>query len=125
MLSQLMNGVAVRKRVIEIPHSKLNQAIGEVLVSEGYLSAVRVFKEAGLPFKQIACEPQYDAERTPRLHAIRRMSKTGKRMYRAKDKLPHVYNGLGICIVSTSRGVMTAKNARKLDLGGEVLCTVW
>ena len=134
MLSTIKNAQAVGKSKIELPYSKMKEALAHLMEKEGYLSEVRVFKPQGSSFKMLSLELEYLAcsdepgarrEGMPLISHIKRVSKPGRRIYVGKDKLPRVLGGKGVVIVSTSQGVMSAKEARKKDLGGEVICELW
>ena len=122
MLTRIRNGQQVEKTSVVMPSSKLKVAIAQVLKDEGYIED---FKIAGDVTKVAELEIglKYYAGR-PVIESIARVSKPGLRIYRGKDELPSVMNGLGVAIVSTPKGVMTDRKARSLGMGGEVLCTV-
>jgi small subunit ribosomal protein S8 len=104
-----------------MPASKLKKAIAQVLQDEGYIDGFVVRENSGLPELEVALK--YYAGH-PVIEKIERISKPGLRIYKGRDDLPRVMNGLGVAIVSTSRGVMTDRKARSLGVGGEVLCVV-
>jgi small subunit ribosomal protein S8 len=115
MLTRIRNAQAMEKTSVKMPMSKVKAAIARVLKDEGYIEDFKVAElEIGL---------KYYAGR-PVIETIKRISKPGLRIYRGKDDLPSVMNGLGVAIVSTPQGVMTDRKARSLGMGGEVLCTV-
>jgi small subunit ribosomal protein S8 len=120
MLTRIRNAQMVEKATVEMPSSRVKVAIAGVLKDEGYIDGFRVTEEAK-PVLEIAL--RYHAGR-PVIEKIERVSKPGLRIYRGKDDIPRVMNGLGIAIVSTSRGVMTDRRARASGVGGEVLCIV-
>jgi len=120
MLTRIRNAQMVEKATVEMPSSKVKVAIARVLEDEGYIDGFRVTEEAK-PVLEIAL--RYHGGR-PVIEKIERVSKPGLRIYRGKDDIPRVMNGLGIAIVSTSRGVMTDRKARASGVGGEVLCIV-
>jgi len=124
MLTQIRNAQAVGKERIEVPHSKVKEALAKLLLKEGYLAAVKVFKPRGKPFKKLSLELKY-FEGGPFISHIKRISTPGRRVYVRKEALPSVLGGYGLVIVSTSRGLMSAKEARKRNLGGELVCEVW
>lgn len=121
MLTQIRNGLAARKKAIQIPHSKQKLAIAEVLKEEGYIASFNASTEAGKPVLNIDLK-YYQGK--PVIEKIRRISTPGLRVYKANDELPKVMGGLGVAIISTSKGVMTDRAARKLGEGGEILCYV-
>jgi|SRR5512139_2914131 small subunit ribosomal protein S8 len=120
MLTRIRNAQMVEKATVEMPSSRVKVAIARVLKDEGYIDGFRVTEEAK-PVLEIAL--RYHGGR-PVIEKIERVSKPGLRIYRSKDDIPRVMNGLGIAIVSTSRGVMTDRKARASGVGGEVLCIV-
>lgn len=122
MLTRIRNGAAANKRVVRMPASKLKAAIAEVLHGEGYIGAFEVQGEGAI--KTLEVELKY-FQGKPVIAEIKRVSKPGCRVYAGSDELPQVRGGLGCALVSTSGGVMTDKSARKLGIGGEVLCTVF
>ena len=121
MLTRIRNAQMAEKIAVSMPSSKLKVAIAKVLKDEGYIEDFVVRDESGKPELDIALK--YYAGR-PVIGRIERVSKPGLRVYRGKDNLPKVMNGLGIAIVSTPRGVMTDRGARAANTGGEVLCIV-
>lgn len=121
MLTRIRNAQLTEKSSVCMPASKLKKAIAQVLVDEGYIDAFAVRDSDGHP--EIELVLKYYAGR-PVIEKIERISKPGLRIYKGRDDLPRVMNGLGVAIVSTSRGVMTDRKARSLGVGGEVLCVV-
>src|SRR5512135_3539582 len=120
MLTRIRNAQAVERAVVAMPSSKVKVAIAKVLKDEGYIEGFKVSSDAK-PQLEIALK--YYAGR-PVIEKIERVSKPGLRIYKQKDDIPRVMNGLGIAIVSTSQGVMTDRKARATGVGGEVLCIV-
>jgi len=122
MLTRIRNAQAMEKTSVKMPMSKVKAAIARVLKDEGYIED---FKVAGdiTKIAELEIGLKYYAGR-PVIETIKRISKPGLRIYRGKDDLPSVMNGLGVAIVSTPQGVMTDRKARSLGMGGEVLCTV-
>jgi small subunit ribosomal protein S8 len=121
MLTRIRNAQLVRKSIVHMPYSKLKFAIANILLQEGYIANVSI-EETGR--KELVLELLYTG-RTPKIQSITRESKPGHRSYRKADELPHVLNGYGIAIISTSKGLMTDKHARQAGIGGEVLCSVY
>jgi small subunit ribosomal protein S8 len=121
MLTRIRNAQMVRKTIVNVPSSKLKTAIAQVLKDEGYIDGFAVRENAGKPELEISLK--YYAGQ-PVIEKIERVSRPGLRIYRGRDDLPKVMNGLGVAIVSTSRGVMTDRKARADGVGGEVLCIV-
>jgi small subunit ribosomal protein S8 len=121
MLTRIRNAQRAEKVAVAMPSSKLKVAIANVLKDEGYIESASVRDEDGKPVLEIGLK--YYAGR-PVIEKIERVSRPGLRIYKGSDAIPRVMNGLGIAIVSTSRGVMTDKRARAQGVGGEVLCFV-
>lgn len=121
MLTRIRNAQLMEKVSVRMPSSKLKKAIAQVLKDEGYIDDFAVRDVNGLPDLELALK--YYAGR-PVIEKIERISKPGLRIYKGREDLPKVMNGLGVAIVSTSRGVMTDRKARSLGVGGEVLCLV-
>lgn len=121
MLTRIRNALQRSKRKVSLPSSKLKLAIAGLLKQEGYITDFRVDDEAGK--SSLVIELKY-FEGRPVIDSMRRISRPGLRNYQSADALPKVMGGLGIAIVSTSRGLMTDKAARRQGLGGEVLCAV-
>ena len=121
MLTRIRNAQMVEHATVAMPSSKVKVAIAKVLKDEGYIDGFKVGGEEAKPMLEIAL--RYHAG-TPVIEKLERVSKPGLRIYKSKDDIPPVMNGLGIAIVSTSRGVMTDRKARATGVGGEVLCIV-
>jgi small subunit ribosomal protein S8 len=121
MLTRIRNAQLVDKAVVSMPSSKLKAAIAQVLKDEGYIDGFAVKSEGGKSQLEIALK--YYAGR-PVIERIERVSRPGLRIYRGRDTLPSVMNGLGVAIVTTPKGVMTDRKARASGVGGEVLCYV-
>ncbi|MBL8388951.1 MAG: 30S ribosomal protein S8 [Hydrogenophaga sp.] len=121
MLTRIRNAQMVEKATVSMPASKVKAAIAQVLKDEGYIDGFQVKTEDGKTQLEIALK--YYAGR-PVIERIERVSKPGLRIYRGRDALPQVLNGLGVAIVTTPKGVMTDRKARATGVGGEVLCYV-
>ena len=121
MLTRIRNAQMREEAIVAMPSSKVKLAIAKVLKDEGYIEGFKVSGEETKPTLEIALK--YYAGR-PVIEKIERVSKPGLRIYRGKEEIPRVMNGLGIAIVSTSRGVMTDRKARATGVGGEVICIV-
>ena len=120
MLTRIRNGQAANKVAISMPSSKLKVAIAKVLADEGYIESVKVI-EGVKPELEITLKY---FQGKPVVESIQRISRPGLRIYKRKDELPKVMGGLGIAVVSTSKGVMTDRAARQAGLGGEIICYV-
>ncbi|MDE2146084.1 MAG: 30S ribosomal protein S8 [Burkholderiales bacterium] len=121
MLTRIRNAQAVEKSVVKMPSSKLKVAIAQVLKDEGYIDGYALSDEGGKAELEIALK--YYAGR-PVIERIERVSRPGLRVYKGRDAIPQVMNGLGVAIVTTPKGVMTDRKARQSGVGGEVLCYV-
>jgi len=121
MLARIRNAQAAGKTVVNMPSSKLKASIAQVLKDEGYIEGFAVREGDGKP--QLDISLKYYAGQ-PVIEKIERVSRPGLRIYKGRDDLPKVMNGLGVAIVSTSKGVMTDRKARASGVGGEVLCIV-
>ena len=121
MLTRIRNAQLVEKASVAMPSSKLKVAIAQVLQDEGYIENFKVSNDAGK--SQLEIGLKYYAGR-PVIERIERVSRPGLRVYRGRDAIPQVMNGLGVAIVTTPRGVMTDRKARQTGVGGEVLCYV-
>jgi small subunit ribosomal protein S8 len=120
MLTRIRNAQVMEKVSVRMPASKIKSAIARVLKDEGYIED---FKTTGDKLPELEIALKYYAGR-PVIEKMARVSRPGLRIYRGRDSLPSVMNGLGVAIVSTPKGVMTDRKARSLGMGGEVLCTV-
>ena len=121
MLTRIRNAQIVEKPAVKMPSSKLKVAIAQVLQDEGYIESFKVTSDGGK--SQLEIGLKYYAGR-PVIERIERVSRPGLRVYRGRDAIPQVMNGLGVAIVTTPRGVMTDRKARQTGVGGEVLCYV-
>ena len=123
MLTRIRNAINAKHESVLIPASKEKLAIAEILLEEGYISSFEL--ESAGAFKNIKVVIKYDADNQSVIQGIKRISKPGLRVYCKKDEVPRVLNGLGIAVISTSKGIVVDREARKLGLGGEVVCYVW
>jgi small subunit ribosomal protein S8 len=124
MLARIRNAVMARHDRVVIPASKLKGTIADVLKNEGYVADVaRDTEESGLEVLSITLK--YGKDKLPAIEGIERVSKPGRRVYVRAQDIPKVKSGLGIAVLSTSRGIMSDRQARKVGVGGELLCQVW
>jgi small subunit ribosomal protein S8 len=124
MLTRIRNANTAKHDTVEIPSSKMKLAIADILLKEGYVKAVDVIENGN--FKTIKITLKYGANKNEKiLTGLKRISKPGLRVYASKEDLPKVLGGLGIAIISTNKGVLTDKEARKENVGGEVLAFIW
>ena len=122
MLARIRNALLARHESVEIPLSKLKVRIAEILKQEGYVNEVSVQNEFPASLR---IQLKYGEGKKPAIVGMRRTSRPGRRVYVRHQRIPHVLNGMGISIISTSHGVVTDRDARKQSVGGEVLCEVW
>ncbi len=124
MLTRIRNANTAKHDTVDVPASKMKVAIAEILLNEGYIKSFELVDNGN--FKDIRITLKYGADKNEKvISGIKRISKPGLRVYAGKDELPRVLGGLGIAIISTNQGVITDKQARKLNVGGEVLAFVW
>ena len=124
MLTRIRNANTAKHDTVDIPASKMKLAIAEILFNEGYIKKFEVVEDGN--FKTIRVTLKYGKDKNEKIiTGIKRISKPGLRMYAPADELPRVLKGLGIAIISTSKGIMTDKEARKQHVGGEVLAFIW
>ncbi|MGB9706702.1 MAG: 30S ribosomal protein S8 [Microgenomates group bacterium] len=124
MLIRIKNGYLARKQLVEVPYSKMKEEIAKILVKEGYLKNVKCQISNVKWKKSLVLTLKYEGKK-PALEEVKQISKPGVRIYAKAGEIPKVKYGFGITIVSTSKGIMTDKEARKRNLGGEVICQVW
>ena len=124
MLTRIRNANSAKHETVDIPASNMKKAIAQILVDEGYVKEFKVIEDGKQGIIRIALKYQ-GASRTPVLMGLRRVSKPGLRIYSSCEDMPKVMKGIGTAIVSTSKGVMTDKQARKEHVGGEVLAFIW
>jgi small subunit ribosomal protein S8 len=123
MLTRIRNGVRAKHESVEMPSSTLKVAIAKVLKDEGFIKGFQLLEDR--PHKMLRVDLQYTGKKEPVLSGIKRISKPGLRVYTKATDIPRVLGGLGLAIVSTPKGVMSGQQARRLNLGGEVICHVW
>ena len=124
MLTRIRNAVNGYKESVDIPASKFKEQLAGVLLAEGFVKSVeRIKLENG--FEIIRVGLKYGAKREQVIKSIKRVSRPGRRAYVSNENLPRIHRGLGIAVVSTSKGLMVDREARKMGIGGEVVCEVW
>ena len=124
MLTRIRNANTAKHDTVDVPASKMKEAIANILLEEGYIKAVEIVEEG--KFKTIHITLKYGKDKNEKIiTGIKRISKPGLRVYAGKDELPKVLGGLGVAIISTNKGVLTDKQAREAQVGGEVLAFVW
>ena len=124
MLTRIRNASSAKHDTVDVPASNMKKAIAQILVDEGYVKSFTVIEDGKQGIIRITLKYQ-GASRSPVILGLRRVSKPGLRIYSSSEDMPKVMKGIGTAIVSTSRGVMTDKKARKENVGGEVLAFVW
>ncbi len=122
MIIRIKNALMARHDSVAIPHSQLKEQIGQILLKNNYVEDVKVEKKS--PQAEIVVKLRYIG-RVPAITDVRRISTPGRRLYASAGKIPRALGGYGITIVSTSKGVMTDKEAKQQNVGGEVLCQIW
>ena len=123
MLTRIRNAGAAKHETVDVPASKMKKAIAQILLDEGYIKSFQLVEDGKQGIIRITLK--YDENKTSVISGLRRVSKPGLRIYTNCEDMPKVMRGLGIAIISTSKGVMTDKQARKENVGGEVLAFVW
>ena len=124
MLTRIRNANTAKHDTVDVPSSKMKTAIADILLNEGYIKKYDIVEDG--TFKTIHITLKYGADKNEKvISGLKRISKPGLRVYANSEEMPKVLGGLGIAIVSTNKGVVTDKEARKLGVGGEVLCFVW
>lgn len=124
MLTRIRNGLRVHGDKVHVRTSRLGREVVQVLAREGFLSDVReVAAATGRPVLEVTLKYDHDGE--PLISSVARVSRPGRRVYRGAREIPRVLNGMGIVVLSTSRGVMSDREARAAGVGGEVLCEIW
>lgn len=123
LLTRIRNANTAKDDTVDIPASNMKKAIANILVEEGYVKGFQVIEDGKQGIIRITLK--YDENKTPVISGLRRVSKPGLRIYTSCEDMPRVMKGLGIAIISTSKGVMTDRKARQSNVGGEVLAFVW
>lgn len=122
MLTRIRNAVAIERRRVDIPLSRVKKGIAEILKKEGFVSEYQVIEDARPPLLRIHLKYGPDGEKV--INKIERASKPGRRRYAGVHEIPRILSGMGIVIVSTSRGILSDRDCRKMHIGGELLCSV-
>ncbi len=123
LLTRIKNGLTAGHDKVDVPASRVKEAVLKVLEAEGFIGSFRRVEEKGRPVLRVGLK--YDHEGEPVVTGLERVSRPGRRVYAGADEIPKVLGGLGVSIVSTSKGIVTDRAARQSRLGGEVLCNVW
>lgn len=122
MLTRIRNAIMVNKDTVEVPSSNMKKAIADILLNEGYISGVQLVEDGFSGILKITLK--YAGKKSV-INGLKRVSKPGLRTYAGVDDMPKVLNGLGIAVLSTNKGIMTDKQAKAANVGGEVLCYIW
>jgi small subunit ribosomal protein S8 len=125
MLTRIRNANTAMHDDVSMPSSNLKEALAVLLEKEGYIAGFKISAADGRPGKTLTIDMKYSSDRQRVISGVRRVSTPGLRVYTKAERIPRVLGGLGVAIVSTSRGLMTDREARKRRMGGEVLCYVW
>lgn len=123
LLTRIRNANVVKHEIVELPSSNIKKAVANIMLQEGYLKNIEEYNDGVVSMLRLTMKYGQNKERT--ITGLRRISKPGLRVYCRKEEIPQVLNGLGVAVISTSKGVVTDKEARKLGLGGEVICYIW
>ena len=123
LLTRIRNANAVKHEIVEIPSSNIKKAIANILLQEGYIKEIEEYSEGVVPMMRLTLKYGINNERV--ITGIKKISKPALRVYCQKDDVPKVLNGLGVAVISTSKGILTDREARKAGVGGEVICYVW
>ncbi|MGH2411069.1 MAG: 30S ribosomal protein S8 [Chloroflexota bacterium] len=123
MLTRLRNGLLARHVTVDMPHSNMKERIAGILKDEGFVREYEVVRDGAKTTLRVTLK--YTPARRPVMTHLRRVSKPGLRIYAGKDRIPRVLGGMGVVIISTSRGMLTGQQARRLGVGGELVCEIW
>lgn len=123
LLTRVRNANVAKHQAVEIPASTIKKAIANIMLQEGYIKDIEEYNDGAIPMLKITMKYGQNKEKV--ITGLKRISKPGLRVYCGKDEVPKVLNGLGTAVISTSKGILPDKEARKLSIGGEVLCYIW
>jgi small subunit ribosomal protein S8 len=123
MLTIIRNGSSAKLEKVDMPSSKLRESVAKILAENGFIRSFKIAKDSKQGIMRIYLK--YDDAGVPALSSLQKLSRPGKRMYVASEKIPTVRSGTGMCVISTNKGLLTGKEAQKQNLGGELLCMVW
>jgi small subunit ribosomal protein S8 len=125
LLTRIRNANSANHEKVDVPFSKMKQEIIRIIKEEGFIKNYRVLDEEGNPQGKLRVFLKYGPKRERVINSVQRVSKPGCRVYRSADSLPKVLGGLGVAVISTSKGIMTDRQARRQNVGGEVICYIW
>lgn len=123
LLTRIRNANVVRHEILEVPSSNIKKAIANIMLQEGYLKNIEEYQDGSVSMLRLTMKYGQNKERV--ITGLKRISKPGLRVYTKNEDVPKVLNGLGVAVISTSKGIVTDRDARKLGLGGEVICYIW
>ena len=123
LLTRIRNANVVRHEIVEVPSSTIKKAIANIMLQEGYLKNIEEYNDGSVPMLRLSM--RYGANKQRVITGLKRISKPGLRVYCKNEEVPKVLNGLGVAVISTSKGIVADKEARKTGLGGEVICYIW
>jgi small subunit ribosomal protein S8 len=123
LLTRIRNANVVRHEIVEVPSSTIKKEIANIMLQEGYLKNIEEYNDGVVPMMRLAMKYGQNKERV--ITGLKRISKPGLRVYSKNEDIPKVLNGLGVAIISTSKGLVADREARRLGLGGEVICYIW
>ena len=123
MLTRIRNALMVNKETVEIPSSNMKKAIADIMLAEGFVSDVKLVED-GYNGK-LVITLKYAGRKQPVINGLKRVSKPGLRTYAGVENMPNVMNGMGVAVISTNKGIMTDRQAKAANVGGEVLCYIW
>lgn len=123
LLTRIRNANIVKHEYVEVPSSVIKKTVAHIMLQEGYLKNIEEYADGAVPMLRLTMKYGQNKERV--ITGLKRISKPGLRVYCKKEEIPKVLNGLGVAVISTSKGIVTDKDARNIGLGGEVLCYIW
>ncbi|MDT8715829.1 30S ribosomal protein S8 [Clostridium sp. 19966] len=123
LLTRVRNANTAKHEIVEVPSSTIKKAITNIMLEEGYIKNIEEYSDGVVPMLRLTLK--YGSNKEKVISGLKRISKPGLRVYCKKDEVPKVLNGLGVAIISTSKGIVADRDARKLGLGGEVICYIW
>lgn len=123
LLTRIRNANTAKHEIVEVPSSSIKKAVANIMLQEGYLKDIQEYNDGVVPMLRLTMK--YGGTKDRVITGLRRISKPGLRVYCKKEEIPMVLNGLGVAVISTSKGILPDREARKLGLGGEVICYIW
>lgn len=123
LLTRIRNANIVKHEYVEVPSSTVKKTVANIMLQEGYLKNIEEYTDGAVPMLRLTMKYGQNKERV--ITGLKRISKPGLRVYCKKEEIPKVLNGLGVAVISTSKGIVTDRDARNIGLGGEVLCYIW